>query len=119
MTLAELEAELEIPVIIADSHGVILRVNQALATLFGYTISEMLGEPLSMIIPPALRDAHQAGFSRFLATEKPRLLNQALMLKALRKNGSEFTAEHFIITEVRDGNRFFGATIKEVMPRIP
>ena len=47
----------------------------------------------------------------------PRLLNQAIRLKAVRRDGTEFTAEHYIISEIRDGRRFFGATIREVLPR--
>lgn len=117
MRLADLETEMEVPVIIADSRGVITRVNRPLAQLFGWEISEMLGEPITMIIPPSLRGAHQAGFSRFLATGESRLLNQSIRLKAVRKDGCEFVADHFIISEVKDGQRFFAATIREVVPR--
>lgn len=65
----------------------------------------------------SFREAHRAGFSRFLATGEPRLLNQPIRLKAIKKDGREFMAEHFIISEVRHGQRFFAATIREVVPR--
>src|SRR5271165_1769631 len=47
-------------VLLADDHGRILRVNRHLATMFGYPEQELLGLPVEMLLPAALRSGHVA-----------------------------------------------------------
>lgn len=112
MTLEDLRRETGVPVVIADDQGLITHVNERFEALFGWTKAEMVGKPLTVIIPQNLHDSHHLGFSRFLTTGKPTLLNQALQLKAVTKAGQEFDAEHFIVAEQRQGRWVFGATIR-------
>ena len=51
------------------------------------------------------------GFSRFLLTGKPTILNQPLNLKILKMDGKETDAEHIITAEKINGNWVFGAKI--------
>ena len=102
----------DLPAIIADEQGLITSVNKNFETVFGWTENEVLGKPLTIIIPKSLHDAHHLGFSRFLMTEKPTLLNKPLKLKSVTKDGKEFDAEHIIIAEKQDSNWIFGATIR-------
>ena len=74
----------------------------------------MIGKTLTTIIPDNLKDAHHMGFSRFLLTGKPTILNQAVKLPFLSANGKETNAEHFIIAEKISGNWVFGARIKQL-----
>jgi PAS domain S-box-containing protein/excisionase family DNA binding protein len=99
-------------VVIADQRGFITRVNAAFERIFGWSAGEIIGRPLSTIIPPNLRDSHHLGFSRFLTTGKPTLLNRPLTLTAVRKDGKQFESEHVIVAERRDGEWTFGATIR-------
>jgi PAS domain S-box-containing protein len=112
MTIEELKKLTDVCVVIADSDGAIEFVNECFLTTFGWSQAEILGRPLTMIIPNSLRDAHNMGFSRFLVTGIPTLLNKALRLKAVLKDGSEIEAEHYIIAENQDGRWLFGATIR-------
>ncbi|MBI4323100.1 MAG: PAS domain S-box protein [Candidatus Omnitrophica bacterium] len=112
MTVDELRRETGVPVVIADHQGVILYVNERLERVFGWSASEIVGKPLTILIPTNMHDAHHLGFSRFLTTGKPTLLNQPLKLKAITKEGEVFDAEHCIIAEERQGQWVFGATIR-------
>lgn len=107
-------AQTAVAAILANEEGCVLRVNPPFERLFGWNPQEILGQPLTVIIPKNLRDAHQLGFSRFLMTGRATLLNQRLTLKAVTKDGREFDAEHFIIAEQRDGHWLFAATIRPV-----
>lgn len=111
MTIEELKRQTDKAVVCADHDGRITDVNAAFTRLFGWSREEVLGKPLTVIIPKNLRDAHQLGFSRFLTTNAPTLLNQPLSLKALAKNGSVFDAEHLIVAERLEGRWFFAASI--------
>ena len=110
-TLAEMRRETEVPVVFADRHGIITDVNAGFEACFGWSRQEIVGEPLTTIIPPNLRDAHNLGFSRFLSTMQPTLLGQPLELAAVNKAGDEFRAEHFIVAEQSGGAWQVGATI--------
>lgn len=114
MTIEELERATDVPVVVADDHGLITHVNAPFESLFGWPRQEIIGKPLSVIIPSNLRDAHHLGFSRFLTTGKPTLLDQPLLLKAVTKAGRVFEAEHRIVAQQREGNWMFAATIKPV-----
>lgn len=111
MTIAELRGRADVPVVIADQDGIITYVNAPFEILFGYRADEVIGEPLSIIIPKNLRDSHHMGFSRFLATGKPTLLDKPIRLKAELKDGRVVDAEHTIIAEQEGGRWVFGATI--------
>lgn len=111
-TIEELRQAADVPVVIADHQGSITDVNARFSEVFGWTRDEIVGEPLTAIIPKDLHDSHHLGFSRFLTTGKPTLLNQALKLKAVTKKGRVFDAEHFIVAESRKGRWTFGATIR-------
>ncbi|TAK79262.1 MAG: PAS domain S-box protein [Gammaproteobacteria bacterium] len=111
-TIAELKLREDVPVVVADQHGVIIYINQSFETVFQWASDEIVGKPLTTIIPPMLHDAHHLGFSRFLATEQSRVLNQALNLKAMKKDGEIFAAEHIIQAEKVDGVWLFAASLR-------
>ncbi|MBI5629315.1 MAG: PAS domain S-box protein [Elusimicrobia bacterium] len=111
-TIEDVARRTDVPVIVADHNGNITDINPSFTEIFGWSRTEILGRPLTVIIPKDLRDAHHLGFSRFLSTGKPTLLNQALKLKAIKKDGREFDAEHYIAAE-HDGKHWtFAATIR-------
>ncbi len=99
------------PAMVVDDQGFITFVNDSFCNTFGWTREEAIGEGLVIIIPENLREAHHMGFSRFLASEEPKILNTALNLKAIDKSGTEFDAEHYIIAEKKDDKWAVGATV--------
>ena len=80
-------------IIVADAQGNIAEWNPAARKLFGYTRNEAIGQPLTLIIPERLRDAHRAAWRG--ATEAGRIqrLRGATEVVALRKDGTEFPVE--------------------------
>jgi len=111
LTIDSLKAETHIPVIIVDHHGIVAYINQIFTKEFGWQKDVLIGKTLTTVIPDNLKDAHHMGFSRFLLTGKPTILNQPLKLKILKMDGKEADAEHIIIAEKINGSCVFGATI--------
>lgn len=111
-TLSEIMSRKDVPVIAADSRGLITFVNDRFEAVWGWKTEDLVGKPLTMIVPKNLHDSHNLGFSRFLATGKPTILAQPLKLKLVKKDGGEAEAEHFIAAERRQGEWFFAATIR-------
>lgn len=111
VTFEKLMSEKEVPVIIADHQGIITHLNDAFTEAFEWQADDLIGELITTIIPPALQDAHHLGFSRFLTTGEPTLLNQPLDLEIVTAGGRVVKAQHFIVAEKTDGRWVFGARI--------
>ena len=55
-------------VVSIDDTGSIVFANPATATIFGYDPAELAGKPLTLLMPEYMRELHQTGFKRYLAT---------------------------------------------------
>ena len=80
-------------IIAADEHGEVTFWNKGAATIFGWTIEEMEGRPLSAIMPERYRAAHEAGITRLRTGGELRVVGRTVELHGLRKDGSEFPLE--------------------------
>lgn len=116
-TIDDLEAT-GLPFVLADHLGVVLSVNESFEVEFGWAASDLVGTPLARIVPESLEMAHQAGFSRFQATEVSTILAHPLRINARCGDGTERFTEHFIVGERRNGQWLFGATITPVDPPV-
>lgn len=79
-------------VVVADDANRIIDVTDAAATLLRRRRDDLAGERLAAIVPPRFRDAHLAGFTRYIATGKARLIGRAVTVPVLRGDGSEIDA---------------------------
>ena len=81
-------------VLVADREGRIVLANRQVETMFGYEPGELLGKPVEVLVPQAMRGGHVAkreGFTDHAAT-RPMGLRGAT-LTGVRKDGSEFPIE--------------------------
>ncbi|MDR3491864.1 MAG: PAS domain-containing protein [Gammaproteobacteria bacterium] len=117
--IEELKNNKQSPVVIADHQGLIKFINSIFEDIFYWTAQEIINQHLSIIIPKSLHDAHHLGFSRFLVTGKPTLLDRPIILSAVKKNGDIFKAEHIIHASHVSGNWLFGATITPILAGDP
>jgi PAS domain S-box-containing protein len=76
-------------VIAADDANRIIAISAPLAAALGWDPDDLVGRRVVSVIPPALREAHVAGFSRHLITGEAHVLGVPLDLPVLRKDGSE------------------------------
>ena len=61
-------------IILAGSDGNIIQWNNGAREIFGYTEKEVLGEPLTMLMPECYREAHHQGVERIRAGGEPRII---------------------------------------------
>jgi signal transduction histidine kinase/ActR/RegA family two-component response regulator len=69
---------------------------------------------VELIIPPALRPAHRAGFARYLETGESSILGQRLELAGVRADGTEFPAELTITRVDLGGEPFFAGYVRDL-----
>jgi PAS domain S-box-containing protein len=80
-------------IVLANGDGKIISWNSIAERLFGYTEGEILGRPLSMIMPAEQRESHQRGLERVKVTGASTLTGRTIEVHGLRKDGSEFPIE--------------------------
>jgi PAS domain S-box-containing protein len=103
-----------IPVVAADDTNRIIAVSPAAADLLGYGVEELVGERVTAIIPPRLREPFVAGFTRYLVTGKVTLLGRRLQLPARHRDGSEIERMwRFEAQATPDGRQVYLAWIEE------
>jgi PAS domain S-box-containing protein len=101
-------------VVSMDENGTILLANPATSRVFGYEPAELIGKPLTILIPESMRKLHEGGFQRYLATGERHLNWQGTELTGLRKNGEEFPAEVSFGELIRNGRRVFTGFIRDI-----
>ena len=101
-------------VISMDENGGILLANPATTRIFGYDPAELIGKPLTVLMPEYMRKLHEAGFKRYLATGQRHLNWQGTELTALRKNGQEFPVELSFGEMISNGHRVFTGFVRDI-----
>jgi PAS domain S-box-containing protein len=113
-TIEQMKQETDLPVLITDHQGFIIYVNDRFREVFGWQEDEIIGQTLAEVIPSSYHDSHHLGFSRFVMTGNPTVLNHPLQLKAVKKDGTEIEAEHWITAEQLQEQWVFGATLRPI-----
>jgi PAS domain S-box-containing protein len=104
-------------VVSIDEDGKILFVNPATTLIFGYHSSELIGSPLTMLMPKSLRELHKTGVRRFLATGQRHMNWQGVELTGLRKNGKELPVEVSFGEITSEGRHIFTGFIRDITER--
>ena len=74
----------------------IIAVSRPLAELLGWDADDLVGRRVVALIPPELREAHVAGFTRHLTTGQSNALGVPLRLPVLRADGSRIDCQFLI-----------------------
>jgi PAS domain S-box-containing protein len=104
-------------VVSMDERGVILLANPATRRVFGYDPVEIVGKPMTMLMPEMMRKLHENGFKRYLATGKRHLNWQGVEVTAQRKDGQEFPVEVSFGELTSDGHKVFTGYIRDISER--
>jgi two-component system sensor kinase FixL len=79
--------------IMVDGDGNVTLVNSEAERLFGYARSELVGEPIGILVPESVRAQHPTLRAQFAANPRRRAMGQGRDLRARRKDGIEFPVE--------------------------
>jgi PAS domain S-box-containing protein len=82
-----------VALLMADQDRRISLVNRNTETLFGYSRSELIGEPLELLVPQRFREQHAAQVSTYLRAPTQRRMGAGRELFGRRKNGTEMPIE--------------------------
>jgi PAS domain S-box-containing protein len=106
--------------VLADEQGDVLAANGAAARLFGVAGPDLVGRPLTALMPERFRAAHLAAFSRVVASGSGPLIDgPVVQVAVLRADGSEVEIDLALGMIGRPGEPgfAFAATLRDVRGR--
>ncbi|MBT4511922.1 MAG: PAS domain S-box protein, partial [Chloroflexi bacterium] len=98
-------------IITADSKGNIFMWNRAAEIMFGYSADEVVGKPLTVLMPSEFHNRHQSGLDRVTSMGESRIIGKTVELRGVRKNSAEFPLELSLAMWNRGQDSFFTAII--------
>ncbi len=103
-------------IISVDENQRITLFNEGAEQIFGYAGAEVIGEPLDILIPEALRAIHRHRVARFGAGElgARQMGERGAALLGLRKDGQEFPADAAISKLEVGGKRILTVALRDV-----
>jgi PAS domain S-box-containing protein len=113
-TLAETASD---AIITIDEESRIVYVNEAAEHVFGYSIAEMLGADLTILMPEYLRHLHEAGLNRYIETGHKHIGWEAVELPGLHRSGREIPLELSFGEFTKNNQRFFTGIARDVTER--
>lgn len=104
-------------VVTIDTHSRILFTNPALERIFGYTRLELMGQPLTLLMPEDLRDRHTAALARYVETGHKTLSWDGVELIGRHKSGRHIPIEVSFAEGSAGGERFFTGIVRDLSGR--
>lgn len=104
-------------VVIVDFQSRILLLNPKAEEIFGYQESEVLGKPLSLLLPEEKVDIHEKHLQAFFENPSPRPMGAGLDLHAVCQDGSRIPVEVSLSYIENDYGRFAVAYVADVSMR--
>jgi PAS domain S-box-containing protein len=104
-------------IVITDNAGSIVRVNAELERSFGYGRSELVGQPVELLIPERFRPSHPAHRQTYGNQPRRRPMGAGLDLLARRKDGSEFSVDIMLSPVDTPGGSLVLCAIRDISER--
>jgi two-component system sensor kinase FixL len=105
-------------IVVIDAHGRIEAFNHAAERLFGYTIDEVLGRNVDMLMPSPYHEEHDSYLSRYLATGRAKIIGRGREVQGRRKDGTTFPL-HLSVGEITiQGERKFTGILHDLTSRV-
>lgn len=103
-------------VVMIDAQGRIILASKAMSSILGYEPAELVGEPLSRLIPERYRGRHAGLVEQFRQTDQTGPMSSRPLLPALCKDGKERPVSIAIGSLPLDGQKVSVAVIRDAQP---
>ncbi len=101
-----------------DRAGHIALVNAQAERLFGWDRDELVGQPVEILVPDAMRGAHPGHRAGYVADPRPRPMGEGMELAGRRRDGSTFPAEISLSAIDTEEGILVTAAVRDVTDRL-
>ena len=81
------------PILLVGAEGIIREANPQAEIMFGWSRDDLVGEPVEMLVPQALRDVHRRHRSAYRSHPASRPMGLGMELQAVGRDGVHFPVE--------------------------
>jgi diguanylate cyclase (GGDEF)-like protein/PAS domain S-box-containing protein len=103
--------------VIVNSHGHIALMNAQAERLFGYERRDLIGQPITELIPERFRNRHRNHQKHYLRNAGTRPMGSGLELYGVRSDGTEFPVEISLSPLGTDEGILISAAIRDITER--
>ena len=104
-------------IIMIDSTGSILSVNPAGVRMFEYTLEEVVGRNLKMLMPEPDRSSHDGHLAGYMSTSASLVIGHGRELEGLTKTGRTFPIELTVTEAIFEQSRIFIGLVRDISER--
>jgi PAS domain S-box-containing protein len=104
-------------IVTADRCGNIADFNRGAEAIFGYSAREVIGKPLTVLMPDRFKEGHQQGLKRYLQTGEAHVVGKTVELAGKRKDGAEFPVELSLSSWKTRNELFFTGILSDITER--
>jgi len=104
-------------IITSDASKCIRSWNKGAEKIFGYKKKEIIGKPITLIIPKIYHAEHDKGMDRLNNNMDPKVIGQVKERSGLRNNGTEFPIELTLGLWKDKGVNYYSAIIRDISKR--
>lgn len=104
--------------VMIDRGGQITLVNSATESLFGYARTDLIGQPVEILVPERFRPEHPEKRLGFFKNPQTRLMGGGRELTGVRSDGSEFPVEIGLNPLQTDEGTFVLASVVDISARL-
>jgi len=104
-------------VVVINSKSDIIFVNNRVQSLFGYSLEEIFGQKLDVLIPHNFKQQHNNHIEGFFHNPKVRPMGMGMELTASKKDGTEFFVEISLSFLNQNGENYGFAFISDITDR--
>lgn len=104
-------------IIVISNRGIIIDINSAGITLFGYDKEEVLGKNISVLMPEPDKSAHDGYIQNYQRTKKPKIIGKGREVEGQKKDGTVFPFRLAVSEFEMNGEQFFTGIIHDLTQR--
>ena len=105
-------------VITIDEKGIIHSANPVVERIFGYTLAEVLGQNVAMLMPEPHRGAHDGYLEHYRRTGQAHIIGIGRQVEGLHKNGERIALDLAISEYFAHGQRFFTGILRDIRDQV-
>ncbi|MGK5092384.1 response regulator [Deltaproteobacteria bacterium TL4] len=104
-------------IITIDEENNILFANSAAEEIFGYKVSELYDQKITMLMPDSLRNTHQTALKDYILNSKKHMSWETIEFPGHHKEGHEISVEVSFGEFIEEGKHLFTGVIRDISER--